>query len=561
MLALPLVRQARYLGRYRQIAQVLGHHGFGYLLEQLGLNALLSLPRRLVLQLPPPAPVGVAERLCQALVELGPTFIKLGQLLSTRPDMLPHDLVVELNKLQDTVPPFPAEVAIAIIEAELGKPLAQLFQEFCPTPLAAASLGQAHTAILPTGEHVVVKVQRPDIAAIIATDLAIIADLAQLAQERTDLGAGNDLVELAWEFNTTLQAELDYRREAHNADRFRHMFAANQTIYIPKVYWEYTNTCVLTTERLYGVKINDLAGLAAAGMDQPRLARHSLQLILEEVFEHGFFHADPHPGNFFALPGEVIGAVDFGQVGVLDRETTQQLLLIVLGMANHDNGEVLRALQQMGMFARHEVTPALRRDLQRFTDRYVDRALKEVSVRETGEELIALAKRHRLRLPSPLAMLLKALVMTEGVGLQIDPNLDIFEIARPYAQKAFARQLTPEAVRERVAARGRSLAEAALTLPLQISDLLQQLQEGEFRIQTQEQELQRLAKALRKAANQLALALVLGAMILGLGMLSIAIGLGHWQGTIPSVLGLGGLLITLFIALLLAFGLMRSGDN
>lgn len=561
MLALPLVRQARYLGRYRQIAQVLGHHGFGYLLEQLGLNALLSLPRRLVLQLPPPAPVGVAERLCQALVELGPTFVKLGQLLSTRPDLLPHDLVVELNKLQDTVPPFPPEVAIAIIEAELGKPLDQLFKEFCPTPLAAASLGQAHTAVLPTGEHVVVKVQRPDIATIIAVDLAIIADLAQLAQERTDLGAGNDLVELAWEFNTTLQAELDYRREGHNADRFRHMFAANQTIYIPKVYWDYTSSCVLTTERLYGVKINDLAGLAAAGMDQPRLARHSLQLILEEVFEHGFFHADPHPGNFFALPGEVIGAVDFGQVGVLDRETTQQLLLIVLGMANHDNGEVLRALQQMGMFARHEVTPALRRDLQRFTDRYVDRALKEVSVRETGEELIALAKRHRLRLPSPLAMLLKALVMTEGVGLQIDPNLNIFEIARPYAQKAFARQLTPEAVRERVVARGRSLAEATLTLPLQISDLLQQLQEGELRIQTQEQELQRLAKALSKAANQLALALVLGAMILGLGMLSIAIGLGHWQGTIPSVLGIGGLLITLFIALLLAFGLMRSEDN
>jgi ubiquinone biosynthesis protein len=158
-------------------------------------------------------------------------------------------------------------------------------------------------------------------------------------------------------------------------------------------------------------------------------------------------------------------------------------------------------------------------------------------------------------------MLLKALVMTEGVGLQIDPNLDIFKIARPYAQKAFARQLTPEAVRERVVARGRSLAEAALTLPLQISDLLQQLQEGELRIQTQEQELQRLAKALNKAANQLALALVLGAMILGLGMLSIAIGLGHWQGTIPSILGIGGLLITLFIALLLAFGLMRSGDN
>lgn len=209
----PLVRQARYLGRYQQIAHVFGRHGFGFLLEQMGLTTLLSLPRRMILRVPPPRPISIPERLCQAMIELGPTFIKLGQLLSTRPDLLPPEFVAEFDRLQDTVPSFPSEIAIATIETELGRPLHMLFQEFCTTPLAAASLGQVHAARLPTGEQVVVKVQRPDIQHIIATDLAILADLAALAQERTELGEQYDLVELAWEFSAMLRSELDYRQE------------------------------------------------------------------------------------------------------------------------------------------------------------------------------------------------------------------------------------------------------------------------------------------------------------------------------------------------------------
>ncbi|HMQ31982.1 MAG TPA: AarF/UbiB family protein, partial [Chloroflexaceae bacterium] len=328
----PLVRQARYLGRYREIARVLVGHGFGALVEQLGLAPLLSLPRRVVLRVPPPAPLGTAGRLREALVALGPTFVKLGQALSTRPDLLPPEFVHELGKLQDTVPPFPAEVAVATIEESLGHPIGELFAQFDREPLAAASLGQVHSAVLHSGERVVVKVQRPDIAGRINTDLAILADLAALAQERLPFGRQYNLVELVWEFSATLRAELDYHREGRNAERFRHLFGQSEGVHIPRIYWAYSHARVLTSERLYGLKLTDRAALAAAGIDPAGLARNCLQLILSEIFTYGFFHSDPHPGNFFALPGEVLGVVDFGKVGSLDRATTRALLLLLAAL-------------------------------------------------------------------------------------------------------------------------------------------------------------------------------------------------------------------------------------
>lgn len=557
---LPIARQARYLGRYRQIAHVLGSHGFGFVLEQLGLFNLLSLPRRVILQIPPPARVGAAERLSQALIALGPTFVKLGQLLSTRPDLIPADFIIELSKLQDTVPPFPSKQAVALIEAELGQPLHTLFHTFNMTPLAAASLGQAHAAVLPTGEHVVVKVQRPDIATIINTDLAIITDLAALAQEQAIFGAQTDLVELVWEFRATLRDELNYLREASNAERFRRNFRGNPIIHIPTVYWDWTSARVLTTERIYGVKINDFAALDAAGFDRKRLANHSLQLIVQEVFQHGFFHSDPHPGNFFALPGEVIGAIDFGQVGTLDPATTRQLLLLLVALIDHDSSRALRALAAMGMVTRHDMTPALQRSMQRFIDRYIDRPLSELSFRETGDELSMLAQRHNLRLPSPIALLLKTLIMIEGTGLQIDPNLDVFAVAGPYAQRALASQFTPSEMTQHVTDEVRGLSEAMLALPRQFDHLLQRLNEGTLQVQTREMELQRLAGALIGAANRVAVGFVLAGQIIGLGLLGIAVGIGGWSGILPVVLGVLGTLGILVTGAIFFFSLVRGRD-
>ena len=555
----PLVRQARYLGRYRQIAQVLAHHGFGYVVEQIGLAQMLSLPRRVFRQPVRPMPGG-AERLRLVMTDLGPTFIKLGQILSTRPDLLPPSFIIELDKLQDTVPPFDGQVAIAMVEEELGRPIDVLFRSFDPTPLAAASLGQVHAAVLPNGDDVVVKVQRPDIQHTLAIDLAILSELAALAQERTALGQQYDLNELAWEFSATLRAELDYRREGRNADRFRKNFAGNPIIHIPTVYWDHTSARVLTSERLFGVKINDIPALEASGIDRKRLARNSTEVILQEIFRDGFFHADPHPGNLFALPSGVIGAVDFGQVVTLDREMTGNLLLLLIAMTREDVHGALRAMERLGMLTPRDITASIQRDMRRFMDQLVDRPLEEISARETGEELLALAQRHHLRMPAPLALLLKAVVMIEGVGVQVDPQLDVFAIARPYALRSLAELNGPEAVARRTLEVARDLGEVAGAMPRQLSQVFQQLGDGELQIKTQNDELRRLASALTLSSMRLALALVLASFVLALGLLGIGLALG-WGGSLPTTFGILGLVGVIVTGLALMVSLVWRGGE
>jgi ubiquinone biosynthesis protein len=555
----PLVRQARYLGRYRHIAQVLAHHGFGYLVEQIGLAQMLSLPRRVFRQ-PVPQMPGGAERLRLVMTDLGPTFIKLGQILSTRPDLLPPSFIIELDKLQDTVPPFDGRVAIATVEEELGRPIDALFRSFDPVPLAAASLGQVHAAVLPNGDDVVVKVQRPDIQHTLAIDLAILSELAALAQERTALGQQYDLNELAWEFSATLRAELDYRREGRNADRFRKNFAGNPIIHIPTVYWDHTSARVLTSERLFGVKINDIPALEASGIDRKRLARNSTEVILQEIFTDGFFHADPHPGNLFALPDGVIGAVDFGQVVTLDREMTGNLLLLLIAMTREDAHGALRAMERLGMLTPRDITASVQRDMRRFMDQLVDRPLEQISARETGEELLALAQRHHLRMPAPLALLLKAVVMIEGVGVQVDPQLDVFAIARPYALRSLAELNGPEAVARRSLEIARDLGEVAGAMPRQLSHVLQQLGDGELQLKTQNDELRRLANALTLSSLRLALALVLASFVLALGLLGIGLALG-WGGSLPTTFGILGLVGVIVTGLALMVSLVWRGSD
>lgn len=549
----PLVRQARYLGRYRQIAQVLGRYGFGYLFEQIGLSSLLSLPRRIVRR-PLPDPLSGPERLRHALVELGPTFVKLGQILSTRPDIVPPAFIIELNRLQDTVPPFPSATAIATIEAELGQPINVLFRDFSPEPMAAASLGQVHAAVLPDGTQVVVKVQRPDIQQTVALDLAIIGELAALAQQRSELGRRYNLVDLAWEFSASLRGELDYRQEGRNADRFRKNFRGNPNVHIPIIYWEHTSTRVLTSERLIGIKINDLEAMASSGLDRKRLARNSIELILQEVFKDGYFQGDPHPGNLFALPGEVIGAVDFGQAVALEPDMTNNLLLLLVTLSRRDADGALRSLQRLGMLTSREITPALRRDMVRFIDSFVDRPLEELSARETGEELLALVQRHRLHMPAPLALLLKAIIMMEGIGVQIDPHLDVFAVARPYAIQTLAEVTSPEAIAKRTLEQVRELSEVAGALPRQVGDVLHQLGSGELTVQTRDLEARRHSSILATAGTRLALAVMVLAAVLGTGLGAVAVAIAGWSGSfITGLFGLGAfVIVTAGLALLVS---------
>lgn len=555
-----LTRQARHLRRYRQIVQVLVWHGFGFTVEQLGLFSLLSLPRRILLGSRATTPASVAVRLRLVLTELGPTFVKFGQLLSTRPDVLPASYVEELGKLQDTVPPFPTDIAIQRIEEELGKSLSQLYRSFDYEPLAAASIGQVHTAVMHNGDHVVVKVQRPGITQQVDTDLSILNDLASLAQQRQIFDTQYDLTELAWEFTITLRAELDYRREGANADRFRNNFAGNPTVHVPKVYWEHTSTHVITYERLYGIKINDIAMLDASGLDRKRLARNSLLVIMEEVFKHGFYHSDPHPGNFFALEGEVIGAVDFGQAGVLDQETTRQMLLLLLSVGRSDTDGAIRALQAVGMIPPSSVTPSLRRDVNYMINRYVDRPLDQLSISEVAETLYSVSKRHRLQMPAQLATLLKTFIMIEGTGRLIDPKLDIFALARPYAESAVASQFAPNALLERVTDRLRDLTETSLALPRQLGDILYRLETGTLTVQTREEEMRTLARVVSVAANRLAIGVVLGGLLISLGLAALALDIQHWDNTFLVVVATVGVIAVFVMALAFLISLLRGPD-
>ncbi len=553
----PIVRQARNLSRYRQIAHVLGRYGFGYILEQLGILPLLSLPRQIIRRTERDRLTG-PQRLRAALVELGPTFVKLGQILSTRPDLLPPEYILELNKLQDTVTPFPADVAIATIERELGKPLDVLFASFDRVPLAAASLGQVHTAMLHDGTSVVVKVQRPDIETIVTTDLAILSDLASLAQERTVMGKQYDLVDLAWEFGASLRAELDYQREARNAERFRKNFTGSSIVHIPTIYWECTSQRVLTSERLFGVKINDIAKIDAAGLDRKRLARHSCELILNEIFRDGFFHADPHPGNLFALPNEVVGAVDFGQVISLDRELTRNLLLLLVALTRNDVDGALRAMQRLGMLTPRDINASVRRDAARFIDRLYDRPLEDISARETINELFGLAQRHHLRMPAPLALLLKAIVMMEGTGVLLDPQLDVFSIARPYAEKSLLELASPQHIAREVVREAQEMGEIALNVPRQVTLTLQKLNDGELRVQANVVEARQIATSLAQASVRLSLALVLSSFVLGISLLGVAIALGL-GGTTLAVLGSLAAVAVIVVGLALIISFLRRG--
>jgi ubiquinone biosynthesis protein len=550
----------RHISRYGRIAEVLTRHGFGAVVAQLGLTQYLDLTRR-IFRRPrePEDDLTPAKHVRLALEELGPTFVKLGQILSTRPDLLPPEFINELSLLQDSVPPAPWDTIRPYLEAELGYSIEQLFIAFDPTPIASASLAQVYAATLPDGKNVVVKVQRPGIEVTISKDLQIFKDLARLAQERTAMGEYYDLADLAEEFSVALRAELDYRREGRSADQFRANFAREPHIYTPKVYWEYSNRRVLVQERISGIKVNDIVALDAAGYDRHQIALHAAKFIIKEILEDGFFHADPHPGNILVMPGEILGLMDFGTVGYLSQSDRANLVRLFIVAIQMDAESVVEQLVRMGIAGPMVERMGLQRDLQRMLLKYNSVPLNEVSTREVLEEIEPIIYRYHLRLPSDYWLLIKTLGIMEGVGKTLAPDFDIFAFAKPYVAR-FLRgmwkpsQWAPSVLRNLV-----SWYDLGISFPRQVNRVLSQAEQGEFGVRVQQPELRQSTNRLDLIANRLILGMLLSALIVALAMLMPSLNLTTWPWSLFTWIIVVSFAVMSVLALWLIVSILRAG--
>jgi len=554
----PITTAYRQAGRYREVVNVLFRHGFGYLVDQVGLDHLISWRRRLFRR----SPDGVvhltaAERVLLVLEELGPTAIKLGQFLSARRDLIPPALARELEKLQDAVPPVDFEQVRPVVETELGAPLADLFAQFDPEPIAAASLAQVHPAVLPDGRPVVVKVQRPGIEARIEADLAILHDLAVLLERRTELGKIYALSEVAEEFAHTIRAELDFRLEGHHADRIRANFADDPRVHIPEVVWSHTTRRVLTLERVQGVKITDIGGLRAAGHDPPKVARRFAEVMLTQVLRHGFFHADPHPGNIFISPEGRVTFMDFGVVGYLDPRLREQLVEIALAVARQDPDELVRRLVELSFFRGRVDLNRLRYELSRLIRRYYGVPIREVRFGHAVEESLNLAYRYRLRLPPDLSLLAKTLMTTEGILITLDPSISVADVAEPFARQMLEERLAPDRILRQLSATLTDIALNTAALPGRLNRVLGQLSTGDLSVRVERAEAELTTGSLEPVANRLALALVTAAATLGaVALLQNGPGPRLFE---VSVLGLLAAVFAGFLMLMLILAVLRTG--
>ena len=523
--------------RYRQIAEVLTKHGLGFLVGVTGLSRWIPFHQGVLGHERRDQPYTTPEHLRLALEELGPTFIKLGQLLSTRSDIVPASYLRELAKLQDAAPAVPLPTIYTLIEQELGAPPGEVFASFESVPLACASIGQAHLATLHDGSQVVVKVRRPDINAIIETDLGILQSLANRASRRWRAAANYNLPGLVSEFAVSIRRELDYLTEGRNAERFASNFAASPDVHVPRVYWATTTSRVLTLERIVGIKVDDVDALVQARVDRRALATKAAGVAVSMVFEHGFFHADPHPGNLFIEPDGRIGLIDFGMVGELDDSLRHQLAAVLAALTGHDVERLAKALLDLSIVKRPTDREQFRADLLLFMALYRGRRLGEVNVAKLASQLLTLLRKHRLQLPQEVASLLKFFLMVEGMGARLDPDFNLGDFLGPYARQLMLDRLSPEALLRQLASSGRDAAVLAADLPDRIRRLFDLLDASGVVVHLEAQEFEPLVGRVERVGDRLVAGIVAAAFIRGISDLASADKerWGRWEGPMMAV--------------------------
>lgn len=441
----------------------------------------------------------IAVDVRETLLELGPTFIKVGQLFSTRADLFPSEFVDELSKLQDQVPAFSYDQVVSIVEADLGKPINVLYCHFDPIPLAAASLGQVHRAQLLTGEEVVVKVQRPGLKKLFTIDLEILKGITRYFQNHPDWGQGRDWMGIYDECCKILWEEIDYLNEGRNADLFRRNFRDESWVKVPRVYWRYASPRTLTLEYLPGIKISHYEAIEAAGLDRKNIAKLSAQAYLQQILEGGFFHADPHPGNLAVSSEGGLIFYDFGMMGQVKSLTREKLMGTFFGIAQKDADRVIESLVDLGALVPTSDLGAVRRSVQFMLDNFMDKPFESQSIGAISDDLYEIAYGQPFRFPATFTFVMRAFSTLEGVGRGLDPNFNFMEVAKPFAMKLMSNE-NPSgnsgSLFDEISRQAIQVSNSAFGLPRRVEDTLDKLERGDLKVRVQSSETDRLLRKL-----------------------------------------------------------------
>ena len=556
------VEFASHLPRYREIVTILWKYGFAEVLRLVALqrflgmeDATITLREEGLLSKPIP------ERMRLALEELGPTFVKFGQIVSSRRDLITDEYYVELCKLQDEVPPFPSDEARSIIAEELGRPVAELFKKFDDKPVAGASVAQVHAAQLPDGTTVAVKVQRPDIQEVIELDLAIVLDLARFIERHVPEISGVNPIGVVLEFSSTLRKELDFNNEASNIERFGAQFANDRWIQVPVVFRELTTAKVVTMEFISGYDIMDASALRRASIDPVAVSEHITELIYKQIFEHGFFHGDPHPGNILVMPGGVTGLLDYGMMGFFSPPFRSSIAYLLAGLAEKNYQEVMGAILEMSEEGFASNPGKMLADVEAFSEQNLNQPLRDIKLGEVLNELLEMLRHNHLRMKGSFYLGVKALTQVEAIGRALNPDLDFLKLGEPYAMRQIEGKYRPS----RIFALARKLFGESLDFledfPHDFRQLYQRLKHGKINIPLQHkidpEGFEPLRKTLDSIANRLANA-ILAASVLICSSILILSGLPPRLGGVP-IVGLAGLVWGTYMSLRLVLSIWKHG--
>ncbi len=549
----------RNMKRYRQIISVLVTYGLDDLVERLNMGIYIETGKRIIrFKRGDKGTIKLtrARRLVLALEKLGPTFIKIGQFLSTRPDVIAPEFIEELRKLQDEVPSFGFDAVKSQIDLELGASMEDLFAEFVEEPIAAASIAQVHLARLKNGNRVVVKIQRPGIKETVNADIDILSGLASLAEKHIAESELYDPEGVVREFGRTINREMDFVREGHNMERFAINFSDDDVFYVPEVYWDLTSKRILTMEYIDGIKVSDFKDLEDAGLDRKVIAKRGADMFLKQVLVYGLFHGDPHPGNIFVLDDNIICLLDYGIVGRVDDQTKRQMIRLILSVVRKDVEGITKVFIKAGMVDATINRRRLRLDLLEFIERYYQIPLRRLDIGTIVNDLFEIIHEHRIKVPADWTLMAKALVLMEGTGRELDPDFDMIEHTKPFLKRLIRERLAPANLTKNLLRTLGRYQQLLISLPTDTSEIIDKVKTDRISIGFQHKGLENLISMLDKSTNRLSFSLIITGLIVGSSLI-MQVDKGPLFMGFP-VFGLLGYSVAAVLGLWLVINILRS---